>query len=1361
MSPEQASATKLPVDHRSDIYSLGATLYELATGKPLFEADSAHAIITQILTTEPRPPRQLRTNLPRDLETIILKCLAKEASARYPTAQALVDDLRAFTEGRPIKARRANIGERSLRWIKLRKKIAAAAAIAAVATLAVAIVSYSTLSSWAAARLAHISLKTDGPDHLKVELLDESEQKAVATFTAPTQEPQSFPAGRYHVRLSRAGHLSETSQLDAAVGGWYDATAALSPRSLWEIRHTQDEAVQLARIDGRDDVFLASQNELRRLRGDNAQPIWQISVAARDQPLVERAVHGILNHQPFYLPSLGLPSGSVVRPAIDLDGDGTPDLIWASRAMPALAAVSGRSGKVLWCHVCDGSLRDKIHDSDFPNRGGSGTINGTIVGEPLLAEVGGKTIVVVACALNSELLYTKKNEWLRAGSEFWLEALDSQSGNLLWRRRLDWTGRTGMGGAMYSAIVWTKGGRTVAAIASDNHLLGFDVLSGEPAWPDRDLGPAAPLAVRFADLRGDGELEALVLRETAATQGDGNTAGLNPKELRLTAISPKSPAPLWERALPFVVSPGSPYGGSPGPEDLDWPLVADLEGKGKPKIIVPFVDRKDHACGLEVLDGATGQTSWKKRLSRAAQNRDTPLLNRIIVGPDLDGDGFREIFAASHNNETNHIYVDALSGRDGRLFWSNQQLDLGRGGQPAILPLRWWQPGSDGWPSLMVSYGDQIYLGGTKANAAVLAASTGRIEQEAREFGAPQVCDLNGDGLPDLLVFERPGPLWQNSGAALRVIKGMAPEAWRVLGKQLIAEQDFNRDGFTDLFSPSDGSVLSGRDASTLWRCADLQNTNVVSTPLPDADLDGDGTPDLLSMSYFDNRKANLVATSGHDGKTLWTSQLLITEDNSRSGSFTDLPPHLAGHILEEGHKPDVLVLYQRQRHDNPRSTPELRQFRLVRLSGHDGSLVWEQALDEFSTLDIRSRNIPFATADLDGDGVKDIVFWLPLPAAEPPFAMKEIAMPGPKDSAAQNPAKFAWPTFQLLAVSGRDGKVLWRRPGFFTNNTFGISQLGELPAPVICDPKGDGDPLVLVTDQCVVPNCPGWSADKRLAPDGVPGIRTEVLALDGKSGKPVWSWCGGAAPYFHPLESTGDWLTASPQMVRTAAGPAIAMSAFDVSLRARKAKEPLTPTVTEKYGNQIVLLNIRGELLQEMENGSQRKPANVGQRIWVHDLLGDGLDELAWCDNRTVRAIRPGDKKILWESEQMPTFFNINSIQPAGKGFPATVTVESVDGMVGLAGPTGKARWRCEAAHAENGVAPSLLETDDPKGLPRISAHGPGSAQTCYFAIATDERGSYVLPKPTPRSYDVELVDRRFLRRLPWNPPAGNQSFK
>jgi serine/threonine protein kinase len=112
MSPEQAASLQQPVDRRTDLYSLGATLYELATARPLFASAQPHLVIAQILTEEPARPRQVRPDLPVDIETVILTCLAKNPPKRYQSAQALANDLRAVIEDRPIQARRAPWAER-------------------------------------------------------------------------------------------------------------------------------------------------------------------------------------------------------------------------------------------------------------------------------------------------------------------------------------------------------------------------------------------------------------------------------------------------------------------------------------------------------------------------------------------------------------------------------------------------------------------------------------------------------------------------------------------------------------------------------------------------------------------------------------------------------------------------------------------------------------------------------------------------------------------------------------------------------------------------------------------------------------------------------------------------------------------------------------------------------------------------------------------------------------------------------------------------------------------------------------------------------------------------------------------------
>ncbi len=143
MSPEQAAATRQPVDHRTDIYSLGATLYELATGKPVFDSQTPQGVLTQILNAEPVRPRLVQGQLPRDLETIILKCLAKEPARRYQTARELADDLRALLENRAIRARRMSLGERASRWVRKNRRSTAVSAISAAAALLVVAGAYS------------------------------------------------------------------------------------------------------------------------------------------------------------------------------------------------------------------------------------------------------------------------------------------------------------------------------------------------------------------------------------------------------------------------------------------------------------------------------------------------------------------------------------------------------------------------------------------------------------------------------------------------------------------------------------------------------------------------------------------------------------------------------------------------------------------------------------------------------------------------------------------------------------------------------------------------------------------------------------------------------------------------------------------------------------------------------------------------------------------------------------------------------------------------------------------------------------------------------------------------------------------
>jgi serine/threonine protein kinase/tetratricopeptide (TPR) repeat protein len=129
MSPEQAMGNQALVDPRSDIYSLGATLYELLTLRPAFDGDERQAVLHAIGNQEPTPPRAISPAIPLDLETIVLQAMAKSRDERYATAQQFADDLNRFLEGKPTLARRPTLADRASKWVRRHRVVVSLAAV--------------------------------------------------------------------------------------------------------------------------------------------------------------------------------------------------------------------------------------------------------------------------------------------------------------------------------------------------------------------------------------------------------------------------------------------------------------------------------------------------------------------------------------------------------------------------------------------------------------------------------------------------------------------------------------------------------------------------------------------------------------------------------------------------------------------------------------------------------------------------------------------------------------------------------------------------------------------------------------------------------------------------------------------------------------------------------------------------------------------------------------------------------------------------------------------------------------------------------------------------------------------------------
>jgi serine/threonine protein kinase len=139
MSPEQALGEAALVDHRTDVYSLGATLYELATLQPAYAGENREKLLARIDRRDPPRPRSIDPHLPADLENVLLKAMARERDDRYLTAQDLADDLRRVLEGQPTVARPPTLVDRLSKFARRhRRMVAAAAALVLVATAGLA-----------------------------------------------------------------------------------------------------------------------------------------------------------------------------------------------------------------------------------------------------------------------------------------------------------------------------------------------------------------------------------------------------------------------------------------------------------------------------------------------------------------------------------------------------------------------------------------------------------------------------------------------------------------------------------------------------------------------------------------------------------------------------------------------------------------------------------------------------------------------------------------------------------------------------------------------------------------------------------------------------------------------------------------------------------------------------------------------------------------------------------------------------------------------------------------------------------------------------------------------------------------------
>ncbi|MBX7222405.1 MAG: protein kinase [Blastocatellia bacterium] len=288
MSPEQAQGAKAGIDRRADVYSLGATLYELLTGVRPFEADSALAVMVQVLEAEPIPPRKHVPALPPDLEAIVLKCLEKEPHRRYDSAKALADDLNRYLEGEPVQAQQTSWWYWAAKKAKKQKSLVAAIAIGSL--LVMILGGLLVFTRWTAATQARLA-QTFGQEAEKIEAIVRQAytlplhniqpergliQARVAAIRNRMREAGSLSEGAGNFALGRAYlALHEYAQARQALdlawkGGFRDP----------EIHYVQGRVLGKLYQKELEDAERISNSEIRQQRKREIERTWAVPALA-------------------------------------------------------------------------------------------------------------------------------------------------------------------------------------------------------------------------------------------------------------------------------------------------------------------------------------------------------------------------------------------------------------------------------------------------------------------------------------------------------------------------------------------------------------------------------------------------------------------------------------------------------------------------------------------------------------------------------------------------------------------------------------------------------------------------------------------------------------------------------------------------------------------------------------------------------------------------------------------------------------------------------------------------------------------------------------------------------------------------
>ena len=875
MSPEQASGRSAHVDQRSDIFSLGVTLYEMLTGRPAFLAESMMQMLHKVCHDDPPPPYQINSRVHRDAATICLKAIEKEPERRYQTARAMALDIEHFLAGEPIEAKTAGPWRRRVR--KLRRFVPLIVGNLLLAGLAVAGIRYYLQS-----RPCQVELDIA---HREFDVTLDGEALPADQFGTTL----TIPAGKHHVRVAAEPEF-DPQEFDFVVKPAESQTFRVDlERRKGRLIVTADPPDAGITILGADDYRLP----LRGPRVEQELPTGQYTVlVARDNYLAHDFDVTIepraTNSCRVTLPSVGVwaaPTAASIQsvPVVaDVDNSGLPAAIAGDNA-GNVYCVAARSGVVKWVHQVGDAVQGPVAVA------GSNVFVATTAGKLFCLagddghEIWRKPFEAAGPVFGAIILRDVNGDGVPdaiiAGGEGAVYAVSGVTGTGLWTNavagRIESCVALGRVGTNEFVLVGSAGG-TLAA---------FGLRRGEALW---NVATDTPLLLPpwFEELTG----QPCVLLPTPKTPGDERTmTAVSLTEHKVVGVSGEFPRRLdlagtGQLQTIVVTEDGTTCYDTTGKNQLwqsDYLAIGaytvDLDGDGTLDLV--FNNGPDEIVALSGKDGSL--------IGRIMLDAPT---GRGFTLDDVDGDGHPDIvvgvaqqlrcFSLAGGRKCwsgrSAGYFDAsFAGVDGRFVTKDNAGEIACYDPQLSAPV--WRAATAPQPApyfgVAASANVVVDADANSRLVRAFSATTGqllwqtRLNAETTSIGAPAAGDglaVVSDGVASVRAFTL-----TNGAARWAVRLPGVTTAPTIGGGRVIVT------GMNDLYATV--TCLTATNGQTLWRTG---FSDPVPTPPVLVDLNGDGIPDVVALC--DN--GIIYALDGRDGATLWLYRHSDRHTHTRNG---------------------------------------------------------------------------------------------------------------------------------------------------------------------------------------------------------------------------------------------------------------------------------------------------------------------------------------------------------------------------------------------------------------------------------------------------------------------------------------------